>query len=337
MKKIPRVFIGGDWDADGIVSAALLVYSQEKLSRYPINSKVYLEKKPVDPERLKFIMSEIRIPYDMVILLDLPYTPVIPRILWMLKKHFGVKNIMYIDHHVSSLNARDKLEEYVDTLILDRSRPTAAIIYDELVKQGIHVPERLRSFVEVVKYMDAGKRVPDKYMKLFELASLFSKALTVTRDERIWVKIVEWLASPILALSPLDEKLIIRLKEIVRKRDEEVQQLALDLAIGARRVGIFRFIDARSRWKHRGGTALASKIAGILRSPVAVLVDTNKEYTLLIIKAPGGRAYRVAKYFMGKGLASDIAGHPNLAIVKLPKKPDIEEIVQSLYEAQYYL
>ncbi len=336
MKKMPRIFIGGDWDADGIVSTALLVYSQEKLGKYPIEGKAYVEKKPVDPERLKFLISEIRIPYDLVILLDLPYTPVIPRILWMLKKHFGAEKIMYIDHHVSTINAKKKLEEYVDVLLVDRNKPTAAIIYDELIKHGIRVTERLRSFVEVVKYMDTGKRVPAKYMKLFELASLFSKALTVTRNEKIWLKIVDWLSTPVPLTTPLDEKLIFQLKEIVKKRDEEVSRLALDLAVGARRVGNFRFIDARNKWRHRGGTALASKIAGILKAPVAVLVDTYKEYTLLILKAPGGQAYRIAKYFIGKGLASDIAGHPNLAIIKLPKNPNINDIIQTLYEAQYY-
>ncbi len=336
MPKLPRVFVGGDWDADGLVSTALIVYSQEKLGEYPIKGRVFLDKKPVDPERLKFILSDIRIPYDMVILLDVPYTETVPRILWMLKHHFGVKKIMYVDHHLSTQTNAKKLEEIVDELIIDRRKPTALILHDILEERGIRITERLKAFVEVVGYMDTGRRVPDKYMKLFEIASLFSKAFNVVRDEKIWLRIVDWLASPTPLATPMDEKIIRKLKEVVDKRDEEVKQLALDLAMGARKVGSFRFIDARNKWKYRGGTALASKIHAILKAPVALLVDTSKEYTLLIVKAPRGTAFRVAKYFMGNGLALDIAGHPNLAIIKLPKNPDINEILEALLQAQYY-
>ncbi len=336
MAKLPRVFVGGDWDADGLVSTALIVYSQEKLEEYPIKGKAFLDKKPVDPERLKFILSEIRIPYDLVILLDLPYTESVPKVLWMLKKHFGVKKIMYVDHHLSTQINAKKLEGFVDELIIDRRKPTAAIIQGILEDNGVRITDRLKAFVEVVYYMDTGRRVPEKYMKLFQVASLFSKAFNVSRDEKIWLKIVDWLASPVPLATPIDEKIMAKLREIVERRDEEVKQLALDLAMGARKVGGFRFIDARGKWKHRGGSALASKIYSILKSPVALLVDTSKEYTLLIVKAPRGTAYRVAKYFMGNGLALDIAGHPNLAIIKLPKDPDVKEVVDALMQAQYY-
>lgn len=336
VKKMPRILVGGDWDADGMVATALLIYAQEKLCEYPVKGKVFLEKKPVDPERLKYILTELRTPYDLVVLLDLPYTDSVYRVLWMMKKHFGVGGIIYIDHHISTVNSVKKLREVVDELIVDRTKPTASILYEVLASRGIRVTDRLKAFVEVVTYMDSGKRVPEKYLKLFEIASLFSKALTVARDEKLWLKIVEWLSSPVPLTTPMDEKVIQKLKEIVRKRDEEIKQLAIDLAMGARKAGSFRFVDARTKWKHRGGSALASKIASILKAPVAVLVDTNKEYTLLIIKAPRGLAYRVAKYFVGIGLAMDIAGHPNLSIIKLPKNPNIDEIIEALIQAQYY-
>lgn len=335
-KGYPRVFIGGDWDADGLVASALLVYSQEKLGMYPLKAKAIVEKKPVDPERIKFIFKELRGDYDLVVLLDLPYTKAVPQILKMLKQHFGVNKIMYIDHHLSTISNRDKLEEVVDELILDHREPTASILYRILESNGVSVHHRLKAFVEVVKYMDSGRRVPEKYLKLFELTSSFSKALTVLRDEKIWEKLVDWLASPTPLPMPLDQRVLERVKKAIEKRDREIEEKALDLAMGARKIGALRFVDARQVWKHRGGTALASKIASILKSPVAVLVDTNKNYSLLIIKASGGRAYRIAKYLVGEGIGMDIAGHPNLAIIRVAKNINVNELVDALYKAVYY-
>ncbi len=334
--KILRVFVGGDWDADGVVAAALIVYSQEKLGEFPLKSKAIIEKKPVDPERIKFLAGVLRGDYDLLVLLDLPYTDHLPNVLKLLKNHFGIKKIMYIDHHLSTINNRDKLSEVVDELIIDHREPTAGIIARILEKEGISIHSRLKSFVEVVRYMDSGKKVPQKYLKLFQLTSMFSKALTAIRDENLWIRIVDWLASPTPLPMPLGEEVLKKVKKIIEDRDKEIKDKALDLAMGAMKIGELRFVDARTAWKKRGGTALASKISSILKAPVAVLIDTNKNYTLLIIKAPGGKAYRIAKFLVGEGLALDIGGHPNLAIVKLPKNPDKKLLIDKLREAEYY-
>jgi len=184
--------------------------------------------------------------------------------------------------------------------------------------------------------MDSGKKVPQKYLKLFQLTSMFSKALTAIRDENLWTRIVDWLASPTPLPMPLGEEVLKKVKKIIEDRDKEIKDKALDLAMGAMKIGELRFVDARTAWKKRGGTALASKISSILKAPVAVLIDTNKNYTLLIIKAPRGKAYRIAKFLVGEGLALDIGGHPNLAIVKLPKNPDKKLLIDKLREAEYY-
>ncbi len=336
MTRYPRVFVGGDWDADGVVAAALLVYSQEKLGKYPIESKAIVDKRPIDPERLKFILNDMHADYDLMVLLDIPYTKYIPNILKLLKNHFGVKKIIYIDHHLSTISNVKNLENVIDEVMVDHKMPTAAIVEKMLREHGIEPHARLRSFVEVVKYMDSGRRVPQKYMKLFEMASLFSKALTVMRDEKVWVKIVNWLATPAALPMPLDQKILSKVREAIAKRDQEIKDMAIDLAMSAEKIGEIRFIDARSKWKHRGGTALASKIASIVKSPVALLVTTRKNYSLLIIKASGGKAYRIAKYLVAEGLGHDIAGHPNLAIVRVPKNPDLKKLKEMLLTAQYY-
>lgn len=336
-RKVARVFIGGDWDADGLVSTALLVYSQEKLNAYPLQMPAIVDKKPVDPERLRFIFGDLNGVYDLVVFLDLPYTSNVPKILSMLKKHFGVKRIMYVDHHISTIINKDKLENVVDDLIVDKKNPTTAIVYNMLVEKGIHVHSRLNKFVELVKYMDSGRRIPDHLIKLFELVKLISKALTIKRDIDLWSKIVDWLASPTPLPLPLEESVLKDVKSIVEERDKLISEIATDLAVSAIRIGDFRFIDARNKWRYRGASALASKLSSILKSSIILWIDTSKEYSLLVIKAYKGRAYKVAKNLLDQGVALDIAGHPNLAIVKIPKNIDANELREKIHKAVYYL
>ena len=336
MEKPKRVLVAGDWDADGIVSAALLVYTQEKLSLYPLKSVSIVDRVPVDPDRLRYMLNSISAPYDLAVFLDLPYVPYTGNVLKMMKQHFGVGKIMYVDHHLSTLQHEEELRQIVDVLLVDHRQPTVGLLMDELSKNGIRVHKRLESFATAVRYMDAGKRVPPEYMKIFEITKMISKALTAVRDDELWVKIVNWLADPTPLPMPLDEQVMARVKEVIDKRDSELREVAMSLAIEAVKVGDLRFVDARKKWKKRGATALASKLASILRAPVALLVDTNKNHSLLVIKASRGRAYRIAKYLVGEGVAYDIAGHPNLAIVRVEKEIDKKTILDALQQALFY-
>ncbi len=333
---IAKVFVAGDWDADGVIASALLLYAQEKLGKYPIEGKAIVDLKPMDPERLRFLIKEVRANYDAVVLLDIPYIRGLENLLGILKRHFGVKKIVFIDHHISTLNNEAKLRDVVDELHVSQE-PTSTILYKVLLKHGIRVTGKLKLFVETVSYMDRGLRVPDKYMKLYELTALFSKALTVKRDENIWIQLVKWLANPMPIPMPLDKRVLEEVRKAVAERDKELKEIAIDLAMSARRIGYIRFVDARRKWRKRGSTSLVSKIGRILRSPVAVLFSTSKGYPILIIKASKGAAYRIAKYLVGEGIAEDIAGHPNLAIVRIKKDIDVDTLLRALQKASFYI
>ncbi len=332
--KIPRVLVMGDWDADGIAASALILYAQEKVGVYPLNTKALVDLKPLDPEKLRLFIKDVKHKYNALVFLDIPYIPRMENIFRILKEHYSVEKIVFIDHHISSLNNEKKLKEIVDELHLAHE-PTSMIVYKILLEKNIHIPSRLKMFVETISYMDRGLRVPEKYMKLFELASLFSKALTVKRDEKIWVELVKWLSNPMPIQMPLNKRVLDKIKKAVEERDKELKDIAMDLALTARKAGYIKFIDARRVWRKRGATALASKIAHILKSPVAVLFTTNRGYDLLVIKASSGIAYRIAKYLIAEGFAEDVAGHPNLAIVRL-KQVDVEELVKALNKACFY-
>lgn len=335
-EKKQKVLVLGDWDADGVVATALLTYSQEYAKKYPIQGNVELVKMPIDPDRIKYLLSQVKDSFNLVYFLDIPYSEILANITKMMKNHFGVERVVFADHHIASVQRISDLKSVFDEVIVDYRRPTSVLIYEELMKHNVPVHPKLREFVEVIKYMDAGKRIPDRLMKLFEIAKMISKALTAVRSEELWLKTINWLADPTPVPMPLNEATWSTVKKIIDDRDREVRDVAMRLAVAAVKVGDFRFVDARHVWKKRGATALASKLSLVLKAPVAMLAGTNRGYSLLIIKAPGGRAYRVAKYLLAEGIALDIAGHPNLAIVRVPKELDKKNLIDALYNALYY-
>ncbi len=336
MEKKRKILVLGDWDADGVVATALLTYSQEYAKKYPVEGDVELVKQPIDPDRLRYLLSQVKESYEIVYFLDTPYSEVLGGVVKLLRQHFGVGRVVFVDHHIASVQRVSELRKVFDEVFVDYRRPTSVILYDEIARRGVNIHSKLREFVEVIKYMDAGKRIPGKYMKLFELAKMISKALTAVRNEELWLKTINWLADPSPSPMPLNESTWNTVKKVIEERDREVREVAMKLAIGAVKIGDLRFIDARHVWRKRGATALASKLALILQAPVAMLAGTNRGYSLLIIKASGGRAYRIAKFLLAEGVANDIAGHPNLAIVRVDKDIDKKNLIELLYQALYY-
>jgi hypothetical protein len=336
VEKKRKILVLGDWDADGVVATALLTYSQEYAKKYPVEGDVELVKQPIDPDRLRYLLSQVKESYEIVYFLDTPYSEVLDGVVKLLRQHFGVGRVVFVDHHIASVQRVGELRKVFDEVFVDYRRPTSVILYDEIARRGVNIHSKLREFVEVIKYMDAGKRIPGKYMKLFELAKMISKALTAVRNEELWLKTINWLADPSPSPMPLNESTWNTVKKVIEERDREVREVAMKLAIGAVKIGDLRFIDARHVWRKRGATALASKLALILQAPVAMLAGTNRGYSLLIIKASGGRAYRIAKFLLAEGVANDIAGHPNLAIVRVDKDIDKKNLIELLYQALYY-
>jgi len=336
VEKKRKILVLGDWDADGVVATALLTYSQEYAKKYPVEGDVELVKQPIDPDRLRYLLSQVKESYEIVYFLDTPYSEVLDGVVKLLRQHFGVGRVVFVDHHIASVQRVGGLRKVFDEVLVDYRRPTSVILYDEIARRGVNIHSKLREFVEVIKYMDAGKRIPGKYMKLFELAKMISKALTAVRNEELWLKTINWLADPSPSPMPLNESTWNTVKKVIEERDREVREVAMKLAIGAVKIGDLRFIDARHVWRKRGATALASKLALILQAPVAMLAGTNRGYSLLIIKASGGRAYRIAKFLLAEGVANDIAGHPNLAIVRVDKDIDKKNLIELLYQALYY-
>lgn len=331
-----HVLVIGDWDADGVVSAAIIYYLQEKLGLYPIKQRMEVILVPSGPRGLREKLRRVEGSPKALVILDIPYIRGLDETLKVFKEQHG-SHITYIDHHLSTIYVARKLEGVVDDLIVGHS-PTVILAYNLARSLGARLTPRLEAFVKAVALMEKGSKIPENLKGMIRLAASISKALTVTRDPDYWRQLVKWLASPLIIPQPLIKKEVIeKALELSDETDRKVKELAMELALSARTVGYIKFVDARKRWKGRGSTALASKLYHILKQPVAVLVTGREDYPLLIVKAKRGGANRIARVFYERGIVVDIGGHESLAIIRLKKGLPLESILKVLREASLKL
>jgi len=331
-----HVLVIGDWDADGVVSSAIIYYLQEKIGVYPIKNRVEVILEPSGPRGLREKLKKVEESPKALVILDIPYIRGLDEVLKEFKdKHESL--ITYIDHHLSTIYYSQKLEGIVDDLIVGY-KPTVILTYNLARSLNIKLTPRLEAFVKAVALMEKGAKIPENLKGMIKLASSISKALTVTRDPDYWRQLVKWLASPLIIPQPLIKKEVIeKALEISAETDRKIKELAMELALTARTVGYIKFIDARKKWHGRGSTALASKLYHILRQPIALLVMGRENYQLLIVKAKRGGANRIARFFYERRLAVDIGGHESLAIMRLKKGLPLETILKVLREASLRL
>ena len=326
------VLVIGDWDADGVVSAAIIYYLQEKQGKYPVAERLPVELMPSGPRGLKEKLSNIEKPPRVLVILDIPYIRGLDEELKKFKEKHG-STIVYVDHHLSTIYNSKKLGKIVNDLIVGYS-PTVILTYNIAKSLNVKLTPRLEAFVKAVGLMEKGARIPQRLKGMIKLASSLSKALTVTRDPELWRKFVYWLASPLAIPQPVINKEVIdKAVRISEKTDREVKEVAVELAVSARTIGYIKFVDARKKWKQRGSTALASKLYHILKQPVAVLVEGPGNTYLLIVKAKHGGANRVAEVFVDRGVAIDVGGHASLSIIRIKPGIPLESILKILREA----
>ncbi|WP_244403901.1 phosphoesterase [Pyrolobus fumarii] len=337
--------IFADWDADGVVSAALIYYAQRYRGKFPLpGEKADIGLWPGGPrstlrnieellERVRRTRREPRV----AVFLDIPLTPQMLEALKTLQRELTNIRIVYIDHHYSTLANAKKLYEVVEEAYLGH-RPTAVLVYNLLRSLGVrHVTPRLEAFMRAVGVLERDKVAGQVEDRIVKLAASLSKATAVTRDAELWRRLVVWLASPLPSPAPVDQNLIERVVKIAQESDREIEEKAKLLAPSARRVGFLKVIDVRGRWEGRGVSALASKLYKIVRGPVAVIANAG-EHSIIVIRAPGKLAYRMALLLVKKGLGDNIGGHGSLAIVRLKPEVETNKLLEELrrisFEAQ---
>ncbi|MEM0060950.1 MAG: hypothetical protein QW726_03355 [Fervidicoccaceae archaeon] len=314
-----------DWDADGAVSAAILLYLQSS-EIFPARRKVNMNLIPSGPRDVERILKGIVGCPSYVALLDIAYIPEISEALKSFKERCPSSEIVYIDHHFSTLEHMRELRPLLSKHRIGGSKPTSLLLVELAHELGKPLPERLEVFAKSIGYIEMGRRPADEMMNVVSLVASIARALKLGKDSNFWNKMVKWMSNPIpIPMSKSDMEVLKRVNEEAKKRDEELDRAVEDLSIGAQKLGCFRFIDARKRWKRRGVSSLATRLSRKLRCPVALLASI-KGGEILVIRTRNNAAKLIADELIAEGFSSDVGGHGNIVIIKLRENYNLERI-----------
>lgn len=329
-----EVTVISDWDVDGIVSAAEIVYAQEFLGVYPLKRRCRVRLLPASahtfPQAVHEIMGNS---YDAVVVLDIPYTHNLIRGLKELRK--VSKNIVYFDHHISTMISMKKLESVVGELVVTRA-PTALAVAHMLRSLGARLSPRLEVFVKAASAIERGTRssLSPTQRNLLRLVVAISQTLSQTKDRTLWERLVRWLSSPLsFSAMPFSQSL----ESIIGSKDrrmyiDEVKALANELAIEALKIYNLRLVDVRR--KKLGNvklTTLASALHRVLRAPVALVGYSRRTgVPLLVLRSRNDLPYRLALKLWRDGVLSEVGGHQSIAICVLRQDYPIAELASIL-------
>ena len=322
----------GDWDADGVVSTAIIVYVQEKLGVFPSPARTPVTTEPSGPRSIGDLLKSTGC-YEYLVLLDIPYTQGVYDALREYKSRGCARVTYYFDHHKSTGQSISSLESLGVNVVFGKTA-TSMILKNYLEGIGVNLPKRLKDYSLAVAVIEGGRGLAKHGIPqgLVKVVSEISKVLNNLRDSDLWRKYVKWLSSP-LPLEPpkpVVDSRILDAGDIAQEADEEVRRAAMELAMTAVNLGYARLVDARGKWRKRGSSALASWIHRIVGVPVALLVEKNNGVNLVIIRSSDGISLTVLEKLAAQGLVTDVGGHPNLAIARLAQNIGLNELASTL-------
>uniref|UniRef100_A0A7J3ZNM7 Phosphoesterase n=1 Tax=Fervidicoccus fontis TaxID=683846 RepID=A0A7J3ZNM7_9CREN len=328
-----EAIVVADWDADGCVSAAILLYllrsktlayecSVEEVQLFPANSRETI-----------WVFEEHKGCPCLVAFLDIPFTGEMRELLKVISRRCASTKVLYVDHHPITLERLEELKSLVSDAMVSRSEPTVKLLVSFAEKKGKRIPHKLLKYAEAVRLMELGLKPPEHLSNIVKLVASISRALKLERNRELWEKMALWMSNPLpIPLSKSELEVLRRVEEELKRRDKELEDAAISLAISAEKLGCFRFVDARRKWKRRGATSLATRLSRILKAPTALLVRLG-HLEVLVIRARNAAAKSIGEELIREGLALDVGGHPNLAVVRLKRDYDLSRIKQILLQA----
>ena len=338
-----KVLIVGDWDADGVVASAEIVYAQEVLGAFPVKGKAAIELRPAGPRTFSSVVSNGC--WDYVIILDVPFTQDVETGLETLLKGPCKPKIYYFDHHKSTLDKASYLEEKFNVEAFVGLSPTSSLVKAFLESIGVRLTPRLKELVASVAVLEGGSgwlarkdRSPSEGM--IKVAASISKNTNQSKDPDLWRRYVRW-ASSILPFeqSPIGqgEDIVTHGLQVSRESDAEIKDVARELAMEARTVGFVKFVDARGKWNKSGASALASSIYKITKMTTALLVTKEDGSSILIVRGSQGNAIKLMEKLYTMGVVEDVGGHENIASGRLKAGVNIKELEDALRRASLEL
>jgi hypothetical protein len=338
---LTNVVIIADWDADGVIASAQLVYVQERLGVFPVRSRIPVNLIPSGPRGFKDKVHGRC--WDHVLVVDIPFTEDVDSGLNSMFRSGCRFKLYYFDHHKSTIESAEYMERTYNGLVVTGNLPTSVIVRNFLEKHGIRITPRLKLFVEAVSVIEGGRGSAQANDKIVGIVVAISKYLNRTKDPDVWCKYVRWLADPIpfddieLQLGREIPGLIDASLRASKEADEELREVAMSLSMSAKRVGYVRLVDARGRWGSRGASALASAIHKIVGEPVVLLTDRSDGTILIVIRSSRGEAGRLVEMLYSLGLIEDKGGHENIAVARLSKNTTLDQLESVLLRLSPYI
>jgi hypothetical protein len=329
----PVVTIIGDWDADGVVAAALVYYAQRDLRRFPYSGEAVINLAPSGPRGLaKRLAGDCS---DFLVLLDIPVTEEVIAALSSYRARCGKTVIIYVDHHDSTVEAKDVLEK-LRVLVVTGREPTSLLVKKMLENMGIRVHRRLQGFVDAVGVLEGARGGVDK--KQVDMVARISKTMNRVRNDELWRRFVVWVANVMPTDIPLPgggsiSGLTGLGEEFTDEADKEIESAAMDLAMSAKTVGMVVFVDARKRWKRPGASALAAQILRIVKRPVALLIEREDGARVLVMRSARGEAKELMNELKAMGIVEDVGGHGNVATGRLSEEVTVRRLEDALRRA----
>ncbi len=326
------VAIISDWDADGVVSAAQVLYSQGILGVYPLRGKHSVVLVPASVRSIVDAAEEIvGKGASYAVVLDIAYSRYTDKAFGYLRSN-NVE-VLYIDHHISTAIHIDAVKSKIKNVLVGRTS-TAMLVYNQLKSIGVDVSERLKAFIEAVTVIERGERRYSKQVsvKLIDIIASLSRALVNSKNRNLWIKVVQWLTEPLPFISLPFALDITKFAKTSSEHLKELKAIANEIALSAKKIFDVRFIDIRgTKYPHKS-TAIASALHRLLKTPVVLLARNKRGDDILIIKSRGATAYDLALYLYRKGIAEDIMGHQTLIIMLLKPQVSPQNIANYIRE-----
>jgi oligoribonuclease NrnB/cAMP/cGMP phosphodiesterase (DHH superfamily) len=122
------VAVIGDWDADGVVSTAIVYYTQAKLGIFPLRGRRIPWTAPGGPRSFPEVLSALTTCPRVLVILDIPYTSEVAEGLREFRSRGCTGKIYYFDHHPSTIDALPELEENLDVEAVVGRSATAVLL-----------------------------------------------------------------------------------------------------------------------------------------------------------------------------------------------------------------
>jgi single-stranded DNA-specific DHH superfamily exonuclease len=323
------VAVIADWDADGAVSAAIITYTQIH-DGFPLEGKRTIIYYPTGAREVAHFNKKYEGCAGAFVILDIPLTSELEALLNKVFNECKDSKVVYVDHHPITFEKVGNLMDKFYVIGMNMRKPTSYQLVEILEKRGLKIPQKLKLYAEAVRIIELGKRPGEDLAKIVELVASISRALKLEHKPEFWEKMVKWMSNPLpIPLSKDDLEILERVKKEVAEKDKEIEKAAVDLAITAEKVGVFKFIDARKKWKRRGVTSLVTRISRNLRAPVALLANLGNS-SILVIKTRNNSAMIIGNSLVEEGLAIDVGGHGMIAVVKLKNDFDLKKLKEVL-------